>query len=70
MEKVLLTIEEAAECLSIGRTVAYSLVAKGELESVTIGRSRRVPVQALDAYVAALRHYGHFELPSAKMGEG
>jgi excisionase family DNA binding protein len=55
MERLLLTVEEAAERLSIGRTKAYELMASGELESVTIGRCRRVPVEALEPFVAALR---------------
>jgi excisionase family DNA binding protein len=50
-----LTIEEAAECLGIGRTLMYSLVTAGYVESVRIGRLRRIPADALDQYVAALR---------------
>jgi excisionase family DNA binding protein len=55
MEKVLLTVEEAAERLSIGRTRVYALVRCGKLESVTIGRSRRVPLEALQPFVDSLR---------------
>jgi len=55
MERLLLTVEEAAERLSIGRTKAYELMASGELESVTIGRCRRIPVEALEPFVSALR---------------
>ncbi len=51
----LLTIEEAAERLRIGRTKMYSLVSSGAIESVTIGRLRRVPPECVDAYVAVLR---------------
>jgi excisionase family DNA binding protein len=53
--RIVLTIEEAAECLGIGRTLMYSLVTAGEVESVRIGRLRRVPIDALDRYVAGLR---------------
>jgi len=52
---VLLTVEEAARRLNIGRTTMYSLVSAGTIESVTIGRLRRVPVECLDNFVAALR---------------
>ncbi|MEV0602180.1 helix-turn-helix domain-containing protein [Streptomyces sp. NPDC050315] len=52
---VLLTVEEAARRLSIGRTLCYSLIRTGELESVPVGRLRRVPVAALDDYAARLR---------------
>jgi excisionase family DNA binding protein len=53
--RIVLTIEEAAECLGIGRTLMYSLVTAGYVESVRIGRLRRIPADALDQYVAALR---------------
>jgi len=53
--QLLLKVEEAAIRLGLGRTIVWGLVSSGELESVTIGRSRRVPVEALDAYVERLR---------------
>ena len=53
--RIVLTIEEAAERLGIGRTLMYSLVASGEVESVQIGRLRRVPIDALDDFLARLR---------------
>ena len=56
--QVSLTVEEAAKRLAIGRTKAYELVASGELQSVTIGRCRRVPVEALERFVAKLRQGG------------
>jgi excisionase family DNA binding protein len=54
MNKLLLTPEEAAEVLAIGRTRVYALMRSGDLMSVQIGHSRRVPVEALTTYVAAL----------------
>ncbi|MGW4881293.1 excisionase family DNA-binding protein [Streptomyces sp. NPDC004262] len=53
---VLLTVEEAARRLRIGRTTCFRLVLAGEIESVTVGRLRRVPADAVSAYVAKLRH--------------
>ena len=53
---VLLTVEEAARRLRIGRTTCFRLVLAGEIESVMVGRLRRVPTDALLAYVAKLRH--------------
>jgi excisionase family DNA binding protein len=52
---LLLTVEEAAKRLRLGRTLVYRLIASGELESVTVGRLRRVPAQCLNEYVATLR---------------
>jgi excisionase family DNA binding protein len=50
----LLTIEQAAERLQIGRTFAYGLIQRGELASIKLGRARRIPVQAIDEYVIRL----------------
>lgn len=53
-DRVLLTVEEAAEQLGVGRTKTYELVKHGEIESVQIGRLRRVPVSAIKDYAARL----------------
>lgn len=50
----LITVGEAARRLGIGRTACYALVLKGELQSVKIGRSRRVVVSSLEAYIQRL----------------
>lgn len=52
--KLLLTVDEAADRLGIGRSHAYQCVLKGELESVKIGRSRRVPAKALEDFIERL----------------
>ena len=36
----------------------YALVKSGAVESVTIGRLRRIPADALDKFVASLRRTG------------
>jgi excisionase family DNA binding protein len=54
----LLRVEEAAEWLGLGRTKAYELVYRGILPSVTIGRSRRISVVALQAFVERLSAEG------------
>jgi excisionase family DNA binding protein len=53
-ERVLLTVEEAAERLGVGRTTAFALVKSGQIESVLIGRLRRVPTSAVRDYAARL----------------
>ena len=50
----LLRVEEAAKWLGVGRTKTYALVHNGTLPSVTIGRSRRIAVSALEAFVEQL----------------
>jgi excisionase family DNA binding protein len=54
MEKLLLSPAEAAAHLSIGRSKVYELMRLGELRSVKIGASRRIPQGALADFVAAL----------------
>lgn len=56
--RIVLTVEQAAERLGIGRTLMYSLVSSGAVESVTIGRLRRIPADALVRYVEGLRSGG------------
>jgi len=46
---------EVAELLSVSRSRAYELIASGEIESVRIGTSLRVPREALVRYVEKLR---------------
>ena len=53
--KKLLTVAEAARALNLGRSHTYAYVMRGELESFKIGKSRRIPVEALDAFIARLR---------------
>ena len=55
---LVLTVEEAADRLRIKRTLMYALIAAGEVESVRIGRLRRVPIDALADYVKRLRESG------------
>jgi excisionase family DNA binding protein len=57
-DKVLLRPSEAAELLAVGRSRLFELMASGELRSVKIGRSRRVPVAALTEYVERLVEAG------------
>lgn len=55
-ERIVLTVEEAAERLGIGRTLVYALVRRGDIESISIGRLRRIPCDAVDDFVDRLRH--------------
>ncbi|TKG65759.1 helix-turn-helix domain-containing protein [Prauserella endophytica] len=54
MEPVLLRVEEAARLLGIGRTRVYDLIRLGLLQSVKVFGARRVPRDAVDAYVRSL----------------
>lgn len=47
MEKLLAKPSEAADALGLGRSKTYQLIANGTLPSVRIGKSIRVPIEAL-----------------------
>ena len=55
---LLLGVRDAAHVLGIGRSTLYELIAAGEIEVVHIGRSARVPVVALQAFVDRRRAVG------------
>ena len=52
----LYTLDEVQSRLSIGRTKAYELVAKGELSAIRVGRSLRVSAQDLESFVRNNRY--------------
>jgi excisionase family DNA binding protein len=52
VRKYLLTIEEAAQSLSVGRTHFYKLLSTQAIYTVRIGRCRLVPVGELEAFIA------------------
>jgi excisionase family DNA binding protein len=51
---LLLSPTEAAAHLSIGRSKVYELMRLGQLRSVKIGASRRIPQAALADFIATL----------------
>jgi excisionase family DNA binding protein len=52
--KLLLSVEEAAAVLSVGRSLVYALVLAKQLHSVKLGSTRRIPVRALHEFVERL----------------
>ncbi|MGI8757137.1 MAG: helix-turn-helix domain-containing protein [Acidimicrobiales bacterium] len=50
-DSVLLRAEEAGDRLRLSRARIYELMRTGELPSVTIGKSRRVPLTALIEFI-------------------
>lgn len=54
-DKLLYSISEAADQLSVSARVTERLIADGEIETIKIGRRRLVPAEALEDYVARLK---------------
>jgi excisionase family DNA binding protein len=52
---LLLTVEETAELLHIGRSKVFDLIRCRDLDSVKIGRLRRVPESAVHEFMAQRR---------------
>lgn len=53
-ERLLLTPEQVADALAIGRTRVYEMMAAGTLPSIRLGHSRRVARHALVRFVEEL----------------
>lgn len=50
-DEILLSVKEAARRLAICRSLLYRLMLEGQVLSVKIGRSRRIPLYALEEFV-------------------
>jgi excisionase family DNA binding protein len=49
--EVLMTVEQTARRLGVGRTLAWGLVKRGEIPSIRLGRLVRVPTSALEEWI-------------------
>ena len=47
MEKLLVSILDAADSLSVGRTTVYELMRSGQLETRKMGRRRLITAESL-----------------------
>ena len=63
-DRLLLTPEEAAKVLRIGRTTVYALMKSGDLRPVHIGRSCRISQAELERYVRQLQASPSLPQPS------
>jgi excisionase family DNA binding protein len=52
LERLMLRPTEAADAIGVSRSKAYDLIARGEIPSVRLGGSVRVPVDALRSWIA------------------
>ncbi len=51
---LLVSVEQAAGLLGIGRTTLYELIRQGDVRPIRIGRCVRIPQRELEAYVDKL----------------
>jgi excisionase family DNA binding protein len=54
VDRLLMSPEEAAELLRVGRSTVYDLMRSRRLVSIKIGRRRLVPAAAVTAYIDGL----------------
>ncbi|GGJ73463.1 helix-turn-helix domain-containing protein [Streptomyces brasiliensis] len=47
----LLTVPQVMERLQLGRTAVYDLIRTRQLVSITLGRARRIPADALTDFI-------------------
>jgi excisionase family DNA binding protein len=50
VEVKLLTTKQAAQVLGVSERTIFNLLASNQLRSITVGRSRRIPVDAIDEF--------------------
>lgn len=48
---MLFSVEEVADILHIGRSTVFKLIKDGKIQSIKLGRSRRIPIDAMQDYV-------------------
>ncbi len=64
LQRLTLSIEEAANVLGISRALAYELVRRGELPSLRLGRRVVVPRRSLEALVEGHDDEDSREIPT------
>jgi excisionase family DNA binding protein len=52
---ILYTVEEVADILNIGRSTVFKLMKQNRIESIRLGRSRRIPLDAIQGFIEDLR---------------
>ena len=52
--KILYTVQETAAMLSVSRAKLYRLILGGKIETIRIGRLRRISAHQIDSFVRAL----------------
>jgi excisionase family DNA binding protein len=48
-ERLLISVREAANILSLGKSTIWALIARGDLQTTKIGRTRRITIESVRA---------------------
>jgi excisionase family DNA binding protein len=51
-KRAFLTVSEVAETLRVSDMTIYRLISSGEIMAIKVGRSYRIPAEALDEWLA------------------
>ena len=52
MSRLLLSVPEAAEMLGLTPKGLWTMVGRRDIDSVKVGRLRKIPLAAIEAYIA------------------
>jgi excisionase family DNA binding protein len=50
-QRLAYTVKETAHLLSLSRSLVYELINAGKIETIRIGRARRITSRQLEAYI-------------------
>jgi excisionase family DNA binding protein len=53
-QTLLVTVEEAAHLLGVGRTTMFELIGRGDVKSIRLGRRRLIARKSLESFVDEL----------------
>ena len=67
---ILLSPEQVAQILGIGRTFVFALIANGRLKSIKLGRRRLIPRAEVEAFIALERDHQAAENEGEAMSQG
>jgi excisionase family DNA binding protein len=67
---ILLSPEQVAQILGIGRTFVFALIANGRLKSLKLGRRRLIPRDEVEAFIDSERERQAAENEGEAMSQG
>ncbi|MBL8087461.1 MAG: helix-turn-helix domain-containing protein [Chthonomonas sp.] len=56
VQRLAYTVQEAAALLSLSRSLVYELINAGKIDTIKIGRARRITSNQLEKYLQECEH--------------